>query len=100
MGSIHIRIAHHNHFVISDLLDIEIFRPDSRAQRRNEGLNLLRTEHFVETRLLYIEDLTTQRQNGLRAPIAPLLSRATGRIALNQEDLRLSGITCGAIGEL
>ena len=57
-------------------------------------------EHLVEARLLDVEDLALERQDRLRAPIAALLGRAAGRIALDDEDLRQRRILLLAVGEL
>ncbi len=57
-------------------------------------------EHLVGTHLLHVQDLAAQGEDGLEAPVAPLLCRAARAVALDDEDLRLVGITRGAVGEL
>ena len=57
-------------------------------------------EHLVEARLLDVQDLALERQDGLEAPVAPLLGRAAGRVALDDVDLAERGIALLAVGEL
>ena len=57
-------------------------------------------EHLVEAGLLDVEDLPLERQDGLELPVAPLLGRAAGGIALDQEELGLLGVALRAVGEL
>ena len=45
-------------------------------------------EHLVETGLLDIQNLAFERQDGLVLPVTTLLGRTTGRIALDDVDLR------------
>ena len=63
-------------------------------------LDLLRREHLVEARLLDVEDLAAQRQDGLVLPVAALLRRAAGRVALDDEQLRQRRIALLAVGQL
>ncbi len=43
-------------------------------------------QHLVQAGLLHIQDLSLEGKDGLEAPVAPPLGRATGRITLHQED--------------
>src|SRR5439155_9047070 len=65
--------------------------------------NFLVSQHLVEARFLNIEDLAPQRQNSLVPPIAALLRRPAGGIALDQEQfaaLRITFLTvCKFAGE-
>ena len=49
---------------------------------------------------LGVQHLAAQRQDRLRAPIAPLLGGAAGAVALDEEQLALAGIGARAVGEL
>src|SRR5690606_36246072 len=57
-------------------------------------------EDLVEAGLLDVEDLTSEREDGLEVPVAGLLGRAAGGVALDEEDLALGGVLGGAVGEL
>ncbi len=73
---------------------------EAAAERAHDVLQLLVAEHLGGRRLLGVEHLAAQRQDGLRAPIAPLLGRAAGAVALDDEELALGGIGGGAVGQL
>ena len=100
MRAVDIRVGHDDDLVVAQLLDIEVVAPDAGAKRRDERADLLRGQHLVEPRALDVEDLAAQRQHGLELAVAPLLGGAAGRIALDEEDLRLRRIALLTVGEL
>ena len=100
VASVDIRISHDDDAVIAQFVDVEIVAADAAAQGGDERADLGGCQHFVEARLLDVEDFSLQRQDGLSAPVAPLLGRAAGGIALDQEHLRERGILFLAVGEL
>ena len=51
-------------------------------------------------RLLHIEDLTPQRQDGLDVPVAALLGRTACGVSLHKKDLALLRILLRTVGEL
>ena len=63
---------------------------DAAAERADDVLQLLVAGHLVGGRLLGVEHLAAQREDGLGAPVAPLLGRAAGRVALDDEQLALA----------
>ena len=69
-------------------------------QRRDQRADLHRRQHFVEARPLDVQDFAAQRQDRLIRPVATLLGRAAGRIALDQEQLGACRIALLTIGEL
>ena len=69
-------------------------------QRRQHILELLVAEHLLVVRLFYVEHLATKRQDRLRPPVSPLLRRAAGRVALNDEELRVVRIARTAVRQL
>src|SRR5204862_2248579 len=73
---------------------------DPGAERRDHHFDLVGGEHLVEARLLDVQDLALERQDGLEAPVAPLLRRAAGGITLDQVELRRLGVALRAVGEL
>ena len=70
------------------------------AERDDQRPHVLAREDLVETRLLDVQELAAQRQDGLEAPVAALLGRATGRIALDDVELAAGGVALLAVGEL
>ena len=57
-------------------------------------------QHLVVARLLYIQDLALERQDGLETAVTALLGGAAGRLALHQEQLATLGILLLAVGQL
>ena len=68
--------------------------------RGDQRADLLEGEDLVLAGALDVQDLALERQDGLEAAVAALLGRATGRVALDQEQLAVAGVLLGAVGEL
>src|SRR5436305_1298569 len=100
VAAVYVGVAHDDQLVIAQLVDGEVVLADAGAERRDHGLDLVGGQHLVEARLLDVEDLPLERQDGLEAPVAALLGRAAGGIALDQEELGPLGVALGAVGEL
>ena len=83
MRSIHVRIGHDNHCVVTQLGDIELFGTNTAAQSGNQCTDLSTGEHLIEAGFLYVEDLTLEWKNRLRATIPALLGRTPCRISLH-----------------
>src|SRR4029077_2245506 len=92
VASVDVSISHNYDAVIAQLVDVEVVASDAAAQRSNERPDFRGRQHFIEARLLDIQDLALERQDGLRAPIAALLRRAAGGVAFHQEHFRERGI--------
>ena len=71
-----------------------------RAERRDHRLDLVAAQHLVEAGLLDVQDLALDRQDRLEAPVAPLLRRPAGGLALDDVDLAERGIALLAVGQL
>ncbi len=97
--AVDVRIRHYNDAVVAQFVDVEIVAPDAAAQRSDERADFGGRQHLVEARLLDVEDFSLERQDGLSAPVAALLGRAAGGIALDQEHLRERGIFLLAVGQ-
>ena len=100
VAPVDIRVGHDDDLVVAQLLDVEILGPDSGAERGDQRTELRRTEHFVETRPLHVQDLAAQRQDRLERPVARLLRRPARRIALDDEDFGTRRIAFLAIRQL
>src|SRR5580704_13830111 len=83
--------AHDNDAVIAQLVDVEIIAPDATAERRDQRTDFGGSEHFVEARLLNIENFALERQDRLRAPIAALLRGAAAEKPLDETQLGSRG---------
>src|SRR6202023_836106 len=79
MGAVGVR--HDDDLVIAQLLGIELVA-DAGAERSDQRSDLLACEHLVEPRALHIENLSAQRQHGLKRAIAALLGGAASTVTL------------------
>jgi len=98
--AVHVGVGHDDDLVVARLLDVELVVADARADGGDHRADFLVAEHPVEARLLDVEDLAAQRQDGLELAVAALLGRAAGRIALHQEQLAQRRIALGAVRQL
>jgi hypothetical protein len=64
---------------------------DARAQRRDERLDFVVAQDFVQPGALGVENLAAQGQDGLEVAVAPLLGRAAGRVTLDDVQFALAG---------
>ena len=87
VGTVYVGVRHDDHAVVAQLLDLEIVAADAAPQSRHHRPHFRRRQHLVEARLLHVQDLAAQRQDGLRSPVAALLGGAACRIALHQKYL-------------
>ena len=100
MAAVDIGVGHDDDLVVARLVDVEILGPDAGAQGGDQGADLGRGQHLVEARPLDIKDLAAQRQDRLKGAVAPLLGRAAGRIALDDEQFGRGRVALLAIGQL
>ena len=88
MAAVDVGVGHQDDLVVAELLDVEVPPlADAAAERRDERADLREREHLVEARALDVEDLALEREDGLKLPVAPLLRRAAGAVALDDVDL-------------
>ena len=100
MRTIDIGIGHDDDLVITQVIDIErLVLTQVHTEGAEHVLNLLRVEHLVDKHLLDIQDLTTQRKDGLIEAIASRLGGTTCRVTLDQENLTFFGILARAVGQ-
>src|SRR5690606_24009112 len=81
------------------LLQLELIL-DPGADRGDDRADFLVGQDLVDPRLLDVDDLAPQREDRLELAVAPLLGRAAGRVALDEEELAHRGIGERAVGEL
>ena len=86
MCTVDIGISHDDDFFIAEAAFI-IRTAHAAAQRQHQIGDLLALLHFRLRGIGDIEDFPAQRKNGLVFAIAALLGRATGAVALNDENL-------------
>ena len=86
--------------MVAQLFRLELTAADAAAQGGDQGADLLGGQHLVKARLLHVQDLAPKRQDGLGAPVPPLLGGAARRIPLHQVNLRLGRILLLAVRQL
>ena len=69
-------------------------------ERDDQRPDVLARQDLVEPRLLDVQQLPPEREDRLVAPVAALLGRATGRVALDEVQLAASGVPLLAVGQL
>ena len=100
VAAVDVGVGHQDDLVVAELLDVEAALADAAAERGDERADLGAREHLVEARALDVQDLALERQDRLKLPVAPLLGRAAGAVALDDVELGLAGIARLAVGEL
>ena len=98
MGAVHVRVGHDDYPVITELGQIERVA-DAGPKGDDQRPEVLAGNDSVESSLLDVEDLASQRQDRLESAIAALLGRATGGVALDEVDLALGWIALLAVGQ-
>ena len=97
--AVDVGVGHDDDAVVAQAPDVEILDADAAAERRDHRLDLVAAQHLVEPRLLDVEDLALDRQDGLETAVAALLGRTTGRLTLDDVDLALRRVALLAIGQ-
>jgi hypothetical protein len=90
VGAVDVGVGHDDDPVVAQLREVEALA-DAGAERDDQRPDVLAREDLVEPGLLDVEQLPAQRQDRLESPVAALLGRATGRVALDDVELALAG---------
>ena len=104
MRTIHIGIGHDNHFVVTNLAQVECLgvlrRTNRYAQSRKDILDFFAFKHLMLHRFLNIEDLTAEREDSLMETVSSGLSRTACRVTLHEEELAFSRVFALAVCQL
>ena len=73
---------------------------DAGAQRGDQRQDFVAGQQLLVARLLHVQDLAAQRQDGLELPVAALLGAAAGGVALDDVDLAQRRVFLLAVGQL
>ena len=98
--AVNVRVGHDDDAVVAQLVDVERVAvvlvvcgsAEPRPERRDERDDLLRAQHLLDARALDVQDLAAEREDRLELPVAALLRRTAGGIALDKIDLAERGI--------
>src|SRR3954454_552444 len=99
MSSVHVGVGHDDYPVIPELRRIEALA-DPGTERDDQRPDILTRQDLVEAGLLDVQQLSTERQDGLEPSVPALLRGAARRIALDEVDLTPCRIALLAIGQL
>ena len=85
MCSVHIGIGHDHNLIVTEFGNIEIVSISfgkAASKSVDHGLDLRIGQYLVDGGLLYIEDLTADRQDSLIVTVSGSLGRTAGGISL------------------
>ena len=99
MLAINIRIGHEHNLVIPGLLRVEVFA-HACTECSDHRLNFVVSECLIQTCLLNVEDLASQRKDGLGVRVTALNCRTTRGVTLHHEDFRERRILACAVLQL
>ena len=100
VAAVDVRVGHQNHFVVAELVGVEIVFADAGAKRGDDAANFFVAQHLVVAGFFDVENFAFERQDGLIAAVAAALGGAAGRFALDEEEFAARRIAFLAIGEL
>src|SRR6267378_7059155 len=86
-----VRVHQQEDLPVAQVRGLEVLA-DPAAQGGDDVLQLLVLADLLRRRLLGIEDLPAEREDGLRAPVATLLGGPAGGVAFDDEELALLGV--------
>ena len=98
MGAVHVGIGHDDDLVVSEFADIKVVM-DAGPECGDHGLDLGVSVYFIKSCLLYIKDLSPQRQDGLRCTVSGRLRGSAGGISLYDVDLAVFRVLVRAVGK-
>ena len=84
MASVNIGIGHADDFVIAELGFVKI-RIHARTERGYHAFDFRIAENFVQTGFFNVQNLSAQRKDGLKMPVASFLGGTACGVALNDE---------------
>ena len=96
--AVNVGVRHDDHAVVAEALRVIVFS-EPRAQRCNQCRDLLVGQHAFRARLLDVQDLASERQDGLELPVPALLGRPAGRLALDDVQLAACRVFLRAVGQ-
>ena len=101
--AVHIGVRHDDDLVVAQPVQVERALPlaiaDARADGRDHRPDFVVLKHPVQARLLHVDELAADRENGLELSVAALLGGAACRVALDDIQLRVHWVAVRAIGQ-
>src|SRR5690606_34822229 len=97
--AVDVGIGHDDDLVVARVLELELVT-DARADRRDDGADLVVREDPVDPGALDVEDLALEREDRLVGAVPSLLRAAAGRVSLDEVDLAHRRVADRAVREL
>ena len=99
VGAVHIGIRHDDDLVVAELVDVEILA-QSRAERDDDGLELVVAVDLIGADLFDVEHFAPKRQDRLEAGVAALRGGAARAVALDDVNFGQLGVILVAVAQL
>ena len=99
MRTIDVGVGHDDDFAVTQFADVEVFT-NAGLQSLDQRSDFFEAQHLVEAGLFDIQNLATQRQNGLGGVVPTALGGTTGRITFDQEQFAVLNIVGSAVSKL
>ena len=92
--TIDVGVGHDDYLVITQFFDVCLlitltFNAEAHSDTLDDVHHRLALEYLVPHHLFHVEDLSSQRQDGLCVAVATLFCRTTGGVSLDEEYLAL-----------
>ena len=103
MRTVHIGIGHNDNLVVAKLADIKVVAVSLRktaSKGIDHGLDLGIGKDFVNASFFYIQNLASNRQDGLEMAVSGSLGGTAGRISFDDKNLADIGIAALTVGQL
>jgi hypothetical protein len=105
VAPVHVGVGQDDDLVVAEALEVKVGLPipgaaDPRPDGGHHGPHLGVFQGLGKPRLLHVEDLAPQGQDGLEAAVPALLGAPPGRVPLHDEELRLLGVFRLAVRQL
>ena len=97
--AVDVGVGHDHDLAVAALGQVGLFA-DARADGRDHAADFFVGQHFVFARLVGVDDLAAQRQDGLILAQPAAFGAAAGRITLDQVQLALVDVAAGAVAQL
>ena len=99
VGAVDVGVGHDHDAAVAALGEVLVLA-DAGADGGDHAADFFVGEHFVLARLVGVDDLAAQGEDGLELALPAALGGAAGRIAFDQEQLALVDVAAGAVAEL
>ena len=98
MGTVNVRVGHDDDAIVASLGNV-LVEADPAADGLDHAHDFFVCEHFIFTALVSVNDLASQRQDGLSIPESATLGAPTCRITFHKVEFALFHFVADAVAE-